>query len=386
MSFNKKTVSGVVSALDKMPCSGALCAQQQVMFKPAVQCVLDNLTAAGADSCVMTTDSDAELGNFLGDADILAVFRGEAALIGKADIDSALEQHCDNEYSVTAVVNTDEEAIGVIFNAAVVSGSVAQAYTCKPSGRYTVSRFERCGAVISDALSLHAVNETAQRRQVDHRLNDGVIIPFTDGVIIGPDAQIAAGATVLPGSIIVGASKIGKGSVIGPNSTVRDSVIGENTEFKQSVATDSVVGNGAHIGPFTQLRPNSTIEDGVKIGDFVEVKNSRIGERTSLAHLTYIGDADIGKCCNFGCGVVVVNYDGECKNRTVVKDYAFIGCNTNLVAPVSVGEGAFTAAGSTITRDVPDGALAIERGTQTLKEGWAAKKLSKYFEKHHRNN
>ena len=120
----------------------------------------------------------------------------------------------------------------------------------------------------------------------------------------------------------------------------------------------------------------------VKIGDFVEVKNSTVGEGTSIAHLTYIGDSDVGKHVNFGCGVVTVNYDGASKNRTTIGDYAFIGCNTNLIAPVKVGNGAYTAAGSTVTKDVPDGDLAVARARQENKSGWAEKKLSGYIEKH----
>ena len=130
-----------------------------------------------------------------------------------------------------------------------------------------------------------------------------------------------------------------------------------------------------------QLRPNSHIKKGAKIGDFVEIKNSTIGEYTAVAHLTYIGDSDVGSNVNFGCGVVTVNYNGDKKFRTVIEDNAFIGCNTNLVAPVRVGKGAYTAAGSTITTDIPDNALAIERGRETIKEGYAEKKLKARTEK-----
>ena len=129
------------------------------------------------------------------------------------------------------------------------------------------------------------------------------------------------------------------------------------------------------IGPFVHIRPNSHIKNGVKIGDFVEVKNSVIDEKTSVAHLTYIGDSDVGKRVNFGCGCVTVNYDGSKKARTTIGDNAFIGCNTNLIAPVTVGKGAYTAAGSTITRDVPENALAIERAEFKIKEGFASRKL-----------
>ena len=143
-----------------------------------------------------------------------------------------------------------------------------------------------------------------------------------------------------------------------------------------------MVGNFANIGPSAHLRPNSKLGNSVKIGNFVEVKNSIVGDGTSISHLTYIGDSDVGKHVNFGCGVVTVNYDGESKNRTTVGDYAFIGCNTNLIAPVKVGNCAYTAAGSTITEDVADNDLAIARARQVNKANWAKDKLSKYIEKH----
>ena len=128
------------------------------------------------------------------------------------------------------------------------------------------------------------------------------------------------------------------------------------------------------MGPYAYVRPNCVIADKVKVGDFVEVKNSTVGEGTKIAHLTYVGDSDVGSGVNFGCGTVTVNYDSKKKHRTTIKDGAFIGCNTNLVAPVTVGEGAYTAAGSTITEDVPGDALAIARSRQTVKEKWRTKK------------
>jgi bifunctional UDP-N-acetylglucosamine pyrophosphorylase/glucosamine-1-phosphate N-acetyltransferase len=150
---------------------------------------------------------------------------------------------------------------------------------------------------------------------------------------------------------------IGKGTVVYPNTVIRE---------------DVRIGSDCKIGPFAYLRPGTRVGDGVKLGDFVEVKNSVIGARTSVSHLTYIGDSDVGQGVNFGCGAVTVNYDGASKARTAVGDGAFIGCNTNLVAPVSVGEGAYTAAGSTITDDVPPGALALARQRQVNKENWTA--------------
>lgn len=211
---------------------------------------------------------------------------------------------------------------------------------------------------------------------------NGVEFLLTHGIVIDPEVTIGKGTQILPGTILCGNTKIGENCVIGPNSMVTNCTFGDGVVFNASQATDSVVEDGAKIGPFTQLRPDSHICKKVKIGDFVEVKNSTVGEGTSIAHLTYIGDSDVGRHVNFGCGVVTVNYDGESKNRTTVGDYAFIGCNTNLIAPVKVGNGAYTAAGSTINKDVPDGDLAVARARQENKSGWAEKKLTAYIEKH----
>ena len=202
-----------------------------------------------------------------------------------------------------------------------------------------------------------------------HEAN-GVEFFTSHGVVIDPSVKIGKGTQILPGTILRGNTTIGENCVIGPNSMLTDCTVGNGVVFNASQASESVVEDDAKIGPFTQLRPNSHICKKVKIGDFVEVKNSTIGEGTSISHLTYVGDSDVGRHVNFGCGVVTVNYDGTNKNRTTIGDYAFIGCNTNLVAPVKVGENAFTAAGSTITEDVPAENLAIARARQVNKSGW----------------
>jgi bifunctional UDP-N-acetylglucosamine pyrophosphorylase/glucosamine-1-phosphate N-acetyltransferase len=160
---------------------------------------------------------------------------------------------------------------------------------------------------------------------------------------------------------VIGECYIARNVTIG-----RDTVILPNTVIRENV----VIGKGCSIGPFAHIRPNSTLADGVKVGDFVEVKNSVIGEKSSIAHLTYIGDTDVGRGVNFGCGCVTVNYDGVNKARCTVEDNAFIGCNTNLIAPVTVGENAMTAAGSTINKDVPPNALAIERAELKMRENF----------------
>lgn len=223
--------------------------------------------------------------------------------------------------------------------------------------------------------------EQAFRDTFERHLDAGVEFICRDGICIDPEVVIAPGATILPGTILKGKTIIGAGCVIGPNSLLEDAVLGENIKFNASQGRQCTIADEAEIGPYVQLRPDSHIGKKVHIGDFVEIKNSTIGEGTAVAHLTYIGDATVGKYCNFGCGVVFVNYDGEIKSRTEVGDYCFIGCNTNLVAPVRIGDGAYTAAGSTITEDVPPAALGIARARQITKENWAEQKLSAYISK-----
>lgn len=232
-----------------------------------------------------------------------------------------------------------------------------------------------------EAAQAYAERTKRQEETLVRHMAAGVVFELLDGVIIEPDVVIAPGAVILPGVILRGKTEIEEGCVIGPNALISNSRIGKNCVINASQVYDSVVEAGASVGPFSHIRPQSHIGPEVHIGDFVEVKNSTIGEKTSVSHLTYIGDSDVGKGCNFGCGVVTVNYDGEKKNRTTVGDYCFVGCNSNLVAPVTLGDGAYTAAGSTITKDVPADALAVARARQENKESWAQKKLEAYKEK-----
>lgn len=198
----------------------------------------------------------------------------------------------------------------------------------------------------------------------------GVEIPCFDGILIDGDVRIGQGTTILPGTILRGKVEIGENCMIGPNSLLEDSTVGDNAKLNSTQCYQSVVKSGVNIGPFVHIRPNSVVGENVHLGNFVEVKNSTIDTGTKVSHLTYVGDSDVGKGVNFGCGTVTVNYTGKAKFRTTIGDHAFIGCNTNLVAPVTVGEGAYTAAGSTITEDVPADALGIARARQVNKLGW----------------
>ncbi len=225
----------------------------------------------------------------------------------------------------------------------------------------------------NDCAQLGRLNERARRARLYGLLEDGVEIPCMDGVIIGPDVRMENGTVLLPGTILRGKVSVGAGCVLGPNTLIEDSTVGNDVSLNSVQCYQSVVEDGVTVGPFVHIRPNSTLKKGVKIGDFVEVKNSVVGEGTKVPHLTYVGDSDVGAGVNFGCGCVTVNYDGVNKARCKVGDHAFIGCNTNLIAPVEVGENAYTAAGSTITEAVPDEALAIARARQVNKEGWVEK-------------
>ncbi|MCL2056956.1 MAG: UDP-N-acetylglucosamine diphosphorylase [Oscillospiraceae bacterium] len=223
---------------------------------------------------------------------------------------------------------------------------------------------------------LNTMTEQSRDAILDRHRKNGVAIPISDGIIIGRDVIIGQGTLILPGTIIRGRSTIGAGCEIGPNSYLDNAVVGANCTVRSSQIDSSRIGDNVKIGPMSNIRPDCVVKSGAKVGDFVELKNAVIGAGTSVAHLTYMGDCDVGDNVNIGCGVVTVNYDGKKKYRTVVGDGAFIGCNTNLIAPVKVGERAYSAAGTTITEDVPEDALVIGRARQLVKHGWAKRRVN----------
>ena len=229
----------------------------------------------------------------------------------------------------------------------------------------------------NDRKGLLLLNNTARSAIINKLMDEGVEFTCTDGVTIGRDVTVGNGTVIMQGVILKGKTEIGANCVIGPNCIVENCTVGNDTRLNSVQAYDSVIDNNVKIGPFVHIRPGSHIKSGVKIGDFVEIKNSEIGDKTSISHLTYIGDSTVGKRVNFGCGTCTANYDGRSKYHTTIGDGAFIGCNTNLVSPVNVGKNAYTAAGSTVTKDIPDGALAIDRTDMHIVEGFSEKKLGR---------
>ena len=220
----------------------------------------------------------------------------------------------------------------------------------------------------------YMLKRESYRKKALSLMESGVNFVDLDSVYIDDEVQIGKGTFVGPCVTLEGNTFIGENCAIYQNARIVDSKIASGTTVQSSVILSSEVGENTSVGPFAYIRPGSKIGNDCKVGDFVEVKNSTMGDGTKSAHLTYIGDADLGKNINLGCGVVFVNYDGSNKHRSTVGDGAFIGCNSNIVSPVEIGKGAYIAAGTTVTEDVPDDAMAIGRSKQENKQNWSKEK------------
>lgn len=217
-------------------------------------------------------------------------------------------------------------------------------------------------------------NEKYRLMKNRERIENGVEFIDIYSAYIDDSVEIEEGAVIANNVTLKGQTIIRSGAYIGQSSVIKDSEVGKGSSVESSYIYDSVIGEDTNVGPFAYIRPGSRIGNGCKVGDFVEVKNSTFGNGSKSAHLTYIGDADVGENVNLGCGVVFVNYDGSHKFRSNVGDNAFIGCNSNLVSPVKVGNGAYVAAGTTITEDVPSNALCIGRTRAVNKSDWVKKR------------
>lgn len=226
---------------------------------------------------------------------------------------------------------------------------------------------------VNDRMALAEAERIMRQRINRQHMQNGVTIMDPLTTYIGSEVEIGADTVVMPGTVIGGKSIIGSDCQIGPNSEIMDCLIGDATVIRQSAAFNSQIGLNVQIGPFAHIRPQSKILDDVKIGNFVEIKKAVFGKGSKASHLSYIGDAEVGSNVNIGCGSITVNYDGKNKYLTKIEDGVFIGCNSNLIAPVTVGEGAYVAAGSTITENVPGDALALARARQVNKENYVQK-------------
>jgi bifunctional UDP-N-acetylglucosamine pyrophosphorylase / glucosamine-1-phosphate N-acetyltransferase len=227
---------------------------------------------------------------------------------------------------------------------------------------------------VNDRVELAAAGAVLRRRVLEALMTSGVTVLDPATTYVDVDVEVGPDTVIGPLTVLEAGTRIGARCEIGPNVRLTDCTVDDEAQVTQAVAVRSHIGAGAQVGPFAYLRPGAELAPGSKVGTYVEVKNSRVGPGSKVPHLTYVGDADIGAKVNIGAGTVFVNYDGVAKHRITVGDGAFIGSDTMLVAPLDVGPGAQTAAGSTITKDVPADALAIERAEQRTVEGYGARR------------
>lgn len=356
---------------------------------------------------------------------VVGVFCGDAPLIKAETVDNLFKTHIENKNSATLlssivedptgygrVVRENDEVLKIVehkdcteeelkineMNAAIycfdiekLLNSLDKLSNNNNQGEYYLTDVigilkeegNRVGAVTIDYEETIGVNSRIQLAEAEgilrNRINsrhmiNGVTLIDPSTTYIGDDVEIGRDTIIYPGNVLEGNTKIGEGVILYPNSRISNSIILNNVEIQSSVIIDSQIGERTTVGPFAYIRPESVIGSGARIGDFVEIKKSTIGNNTKVSHLTYIGDASVGENCNFGCGTVIVNYDGQKKHKTTIGNNSFIGCNTNLVSPVNVEDNTYIAAGSTITNDVKEGELAVARAKQRNIEGWVTKK------------
>lgn len=230
---------------------------------------------------------------------------------------------------------------------------------------------------INDRSQLALAQQILQQTINEYWMSQGVSMRNPDSVVIDVNVELGQDVFLDNNTHLLGNTQIGNNSIIGPDTMLKDCVVGTNSHVLRTTAMGAKIGNNCEIGPYTYLRPGTVLKNGVKAGAYVEIKNSTIGEGSKVPHLSYVGDATIGIETNIGAATIFVNYDGVQKHKTVVGDHVKIGSDTMLVAPVKIGDGAYTAAGSVITENVPAGALGVERTKQRNIEGWVARKRGK---------
>ena len=386
--------------------------------KAMLQRVLDAATGAGAAKKVVITGHCAELVNELIGSQAVSVYQKEQLGTGHAVMQAENEL---KDFSGTVMVLCgdtpllDAGELRKFYEEHVQSGAAATVLTAMMPNPYGYGRIIRNSegndtltndnaqgeyyltdvlsklngmgkkvgaAVTADNAMVMGVNSRRQlaeaeaelRERVLGRLMDsGVTVMDPASTFVGEDVKVGNDTVIYPYTWLEGATEIGSDCVIGPSVRLTNVKVGDEVEMQFTYGHDCVVKNKVVMGPYVHLRPDTVLEEKVKIGNFIEVKNSHVGYGTKLPHLSYIGDSDIGSGVNIGCGCIMVNYDGKKKHRTTIGNDAFIGCNSNLVAPVTIGDGAYVGAGSTITKEVPADALGIARAKQKNIEGWAAK-------------
>ncbi|MGH3442937.1 MAG: bifunctional UDP-N-acetylglucosamine diphosphorylase/glucosamine-1-phosphate N-acetyltransferase GlmU [Nitriliruptorales bacterium] len=330
-------------------------------------------TEAEADAVLLTTELDDPTGYG-------RVLRedtgGVAAIVEEADATEA--QRALTEVAVS-MYRFDREALADALGKIDTENAQGELYLTDAI-EVLVSRGSAVRAVLADPTDVRGVNDRVElaevgavlhRRALEALMRGGVTVVDPTATYVDVGVSVGRDTVILPGCLLEGETTIGEGATIGPYSRLADAVVEDGATVAQSVVLGASVGPDVTVGPYSYLRPGTRLERAAKAGAFVEIKKSVVGERSKVPHLSYVGDATIGRDVNVGAGTVTVNYDGFGKHETEVGDGAFIGSDTMLVAPVRIGRGAVTGAGSTITKDVPDDALAVERSEQRTLEGRA---------------
>ncbi|MBR5902807.1 MAG: hypothetical protein IKZ15_01135 [Clostridia bacterium] len=350
-------------------------AAAEILSYPVISYMMDACSASdsffcsceldGIDKRTRTFDSIAGLKAAFGDDDRVLLFFAAAPTLKAETVTRLLDASAEG----VALLHRGKNNVALCLPAKLLSDDVlslgAQVQVEIPDGEWMIA---------DTAENLYVLQEQLRRRINMGWMKKGVFLVDPNTTHISPFTTIGEGTVILPNCQLYGRCEIGADCRIGPNSMLTDTVLGDGSSVNASQITSSRIGKNTTVGPFAYIRPDCAVGDSCRIGDFVELKNSNVGDGTKVSHLTYIGDSDFGSKINVGCGVVTVNYDGKNKYRTQVGDGSFVGCNVNLVAPVKVESGAYIAAGSTITDTVPAGSLAIARQTQTVKDGWADKR------------
>ncbi|HHU44736.1 MAG TPA: bifunctional UDP-N-acetylglucosamine diphosphorylase/glucosamine-1-phosphate N-acetyltransferase GlmU [Actinomycetales bacterium] len=375
----------------------------------AVQCALDDVTLQEFEGTVLVTTSDVPLL----DADTLAALLEEHNRKPRAAV-TVLTSTADNPHGYGRIIrNSDGEVLRIVeekdatdeerkvtevnsgvyaFDAATLRHALTQLNTDNAQGELYLTdvigiareadRSVR-GHRLDDAMVVAGVNDRVQlatlgaelnRRMNEKAMRGGATIVDPATTWIDVDVRIGRDVTILPGTQLLGATVIGDGATIGPDTTLTDVTVGEGASVVRAHATESVIGPRADVGPFTYLRPGTELGEEGKLGGFVETKKAVIGRGSKVPHLTYVGDAEIGEHSNIGASSVFVNYDGVEKHRTTIGSHVRTGSDTMFIAPVTVGDGAYSGAGTVIKDDVPPGALAVSGGRQRNIEGWVQRK------------
>lgn len=359
--------------------------------------------------------------DFISDDETVIILCGDGPLIRKETLSSFIKYHEDKGFAASVmtaclddpkgygrIVRNDDAIMNIIeekdasvevkaireintgiycFSGRLLKYALSKIDTDNSQGEYYLTdtikvlnneNYKIGGWILEDSTDIKAVNDRVQLAEVtkimQERINkrhmlSGVTIINPENTYIEDSVAIGRDTVIYPGSILEGSTVVGSHCKIGPNTRIIDSTVKNDVTIEYSKVIEASVDDGTNVGPFAYLRPGTDLGRNVKIGDFVEVKKSTIGDNSKSSHLAYIGDAEIGKDVNIGCGVIFVNYDGKNKHKTIVGDGAFIGSNSNLVAPVNISQNSFVACGSTITDDVEEGDLAIARARQVNKKG-----------------